>query len=63
MVIVPFVVAFGAVFYMIMISGMLSFLALFTLGKFIFTVFFVVIFAIVAVLMWLFRRRKNNGKR
>ena len=62
MVIVPFVVAFGSVFYMIMISGMLSFLALFTLGKFIFTVFFVVIFAIVAVLMWLFRRRKNNGK-
>ena len=59
-VIVPFIVAFSAVFYMIMLSGMLSFLALLTLGKFIFSVFFVALFATIAVLMWVVRRRNNE---
>ena len=59
-VIVPFIVAFSAVFYMIMLSGMLSFLALLTLGKFIFSVFFVALFATIAVLMWIVRRRNNE---
>lgn len=61
-VIVPFIVAFSAVFYMIMLSGMLSFLALLTLGKFIFSIFFVSLFAVLAVLMWVLRRNRKNGK-